>query len=241
MVAVSQSLREQVALACRILASEGYADLTLGHVSAREPGASVVEIKRKGVSLEEVSAADVRSLPLDSAAEALAAPDMHLEAVLHTEVYAARPDVNAVVHGHPTYATAFAAADARLEFLTHDAVLFVEGIPVFDETAELITNGNQARAVAGALGNRRAVIMRNHGVLVVGKSVPWAVLTAVTLERALRMQVLAARLGPLRPMPAEIARRMFAEKYQDSLVDEYWSAWLRRLSRAEGNGAGSPS
>ena len=52
---------------------------------------------------------------------------MHLETVLHTEVYRARPDVGAVVHGHPPYATALGATSAELELLTHDAVLFADG------------------------------------------------------------------------------------------------------------------
>ena len=64
---------------------------------------------------------------------------LHLETVLHTEIYALRPDVGAVVHGHPPYATAFGATNAHLELLTHDAVLFADGVSFFDETAELIT------------------------------------------------------------------------------------------------------
>ncbi len=231
MAGTANTLRDQVALACRILAGEGYADLTLGHVSARDGVAGPIEIKRKGVSLAEVTSDDVLSFRLEDADQALAAPDMHLEAVLHTEVYRARPDVNAVIHGHPPYGTAFSATNATLELLTHDGVLFADGLAEFDETSVLITNGNQGRAVAEALGSSRALVMRNHGVLVVGKSVPWAVLTAVTLERALRLQSLASSLGPLRPMPREMALSMVAEKYQDGLVSEYWSAWLRSLDR----------
>src|SRR2546428_9846409 len=161
MVAVVQSLREQVAWACRILALEGYADLTLGHVSARGPDGEIW-IKRKGVSLDEVEPEDVVAIDDTDAV-------LHLETVLHTGVYAARLDVGAVVHGHPPYATALAATAARLELLTHDAVLFVDGLSVFDETAELITEPAQGHAVARALGDRPAILLRNHGVLAVGK------------------------------------------------------------------------
>jgi len=113
---------------------------------------------------------------------------LHLETVLHTEVYKRRPDVGAVVHGHPPYATAFAATDARLELLTHDAILFADGVSVFEDTADLITGEEEGRAVAEALGSRRAVLLRNHGVVIADKDVPWAVLSAVTLERAIRLQ-----------------------------------------------------
>jgi L-fuculose-phosphate aldolase len=224
-VSTAQSVREQVAWACRILALEGFADLTLGHVSARPPGGSAVFIKRKGVALDEVEPDDV--VEVDDPAAAL-----HLETVIHTEIYAARPDVGAVMHGHPPYTTAFGATDARLELLTHDAVLFADGIACFEETAELITEQEQGRAVAEALGAHRALVLRNHGVVVADADVRWVVLSAITLERAVRLQSIATTLGPLHPIPRPVAERMRADKYQDRFVDEYWAAWIRRVRRA---------
>ncbi len=232
----TRSLREQVAWACRILALEGYADLTLGHVSARPPSDAVIQIKRRGVGLDEVEVEDIIGLDLEDE-DAFGSPEMHLEAVLHTEVYKARPDVGAVIHGHPPHATALAACDARLELLTHDAVLFVDGLARFEETPELITGPVMGEAVARALGPRNVVLMRNHGVLIVGKDVAWAVLTAVTLERAIRLQTIAGALGPVVPISQAWAERMFREKYNDRLVEEYWAAWLRKLCRL-GRGLG---
>ena len=226
----AQALREQVAWACRILALEGYVDLTLGHVSARGRGNEVL-IKRKGVALDEVEPGDVVD-----AADATA--DLHLETVLHTEVYRARPDVGAVVHGHPPYSTALSATGAELELLTHDAVLFANGISRFDDP-DLILEEEQGAAVARVLGDRRAVLLRNHGVLVVGKNVAWAVLAAVTLERAARLQAIAGGLGELRPIPPEHAAMLEPVKYQDRFVDEYWDAWVRRVRRADRESGGA--
>jgi len=226
--AIAQSVREQVAWACRILALEGFSDLTLGHVSARPAGGETVYIKRKGLALDEVGPDDVVEVDHPSAA-------LHLETVIHTEIYALRPDVGAIVHAHPPYATAFGATTAQLELLTHDAVLFADGVAYFEETAELITEEEQGRAVAEALGDRRAVILRNHGVVVADVDVRWAVLGAITLERAVRLQALATTLGTLRPIPRDLAERMRADKYQDRFVDEYWAAWIRRVRRAEGD------
>jgi L-fuculose-phosphate aldolase len=227
-VAVAQSLREQVAWACRILAAEGYADLTLGHISARGPERDVW-IKRKGVALDEVEPDDVVSL---EDADAV----LHLETVLHTGVYRARADVGAVVHGHPLYATALGATDAELELLSHDGILFAEGVGRFDDP-DLIVDDEQGERVAAALGSGRAVLMQNHGVLVVGKDVPWAVLAAVTLERAARLQSIASALGELRPIARELALQLLPVKYRDEFVDEYWAAWQRQVAR-EGGGFG---
>jgi L-fuculose-phosphate aldolase len=223
-VAVAQSVREQVAWACRILAFEGYADLTLGHVSARGAGAEIW-IKRKGVALDEVEADDVVAIDDTDAV-------LHLETVLHTGVYRARPDVGAVVHGHPPYATALGATSADLTLLTHDGILFADGVGRFGDP-DLIVEEEQGDSVAAALGSRRAVLMENHGVLVVGKDVPWAVLTAATLERAARLQSIASTLGELRPIDAERAARLLPVKYRDGFVAEYWEAWKRKVARAD--------
>jgi L-fuculose-phosphate aldolase len=223
MAVVAEALREQVACACRILALEGYADLTLGHVSARGPDGSIW-IKRKGISLDEVEQDDVVEAD-DGEVE------LHLETVLHTAVYAVRPDVGAVVHGHPPYATALAATGAELRVLTHDGVLFADGLGRYEEP-DLIVDGEQGAAVAAALGSHRAVLLRNHGVLVVGKDVAWAVLAAATLERAARLQSIASTLGSLQPIPPQVADALHPVKYQDRFVAEYWEAWLRRLRPA---------
>jgi L-fuculose-phosphate aldolase len=229
MVAVEQSLRDQVAAACRILALEGYADLTLGHVSARGPEGEVW-IKRKGISLDEVEPEDVVAIDDTEAV-------LHLETVLHTGVYAARPDVGAVVHGHPPHATALASTGADLELLTHDAVLFAEGLPRFEDP-DLIVDEEQGSRVAAALGAHRAVLLNNHGVLATGKDVPWAVLTAVTLERAARLQAIASTLGDLQPIDRGQALHLLPVKYRDEFVAEYWAAWQRQLARPAGGFGG---
>ena len=225
MVAVVHTLREQVAWACRILALEGYADLTLGHVSARGPDGEIW-IKRKGVALDEVEPEDVVAIDDTDAV-------LHLETVLHTGVYAARPDVGAVVHGHPPHGTALASTGGELSLLTHDAVLFADGLPRFDDP-DLIVDAEQGERVAAALGTHRALLLNNHGVLVVGKDVPWAVLAAVTLERAARLQAIASALGEPRPIEPTLALQLLPVKYRDEFVAEYWAAWQRRVARAGG-------
>ena len=222
------ALRERVATACRVIALEGYVDLTLGHVSARNPGDRTIWIKRKGVGLDEVEPSDVIALDIDDPT-ALESADYHLESVMHTEVYRARPDVGSVIHGHPVYGTALGSTDGQLQLLTHDAVLFADGIGDYNDGPALIMNRDQGGRVAMALGSRRAALLRNHGVVIAGEDVRWAVLAAVTLERAIRFQAIAGTLGRLRPIPQDGAERLATQKYQDGFLDEYWAAWVRRV------------
>jgi len=223
-------LIEDVAWACRILAMLGYEDLTLGHVSARASDANTIYIKRKGIALGEVVPADI--LTVDLRDPTAGGEGMHLETVLHTEVYKRRPDVRSVVHGHPPYATAFGATDAEFAFLTHDSVLFSGGISTYDGVPDLIIDETQGAAVAEALGSATGLLLRNHGVLIAERDVRWAVLAGVLLERAIQLQAIATSLGPLHPIPAQLLEGIHATKYQDDFAGEYWDAWVRALRRS---------
>ena len=228
----------EVAWASRILAMHGYEDLTLGHVSARGADERTVYIKRKGVALGEVTPADVVAVDLEADHDNVAA-GMHLETVLHTEVYKRRADVRSVVHGHPPYATAFGSTDAQFAYLTHDSVLFVEGISTYDGVPDLIMDARQGALVAAALGEGNAVLLRNHGVLVAERDLRWAVLASVLLERAVRMQAIASSLGPLHPIAQELLPGIHSTKYQAGFASEYWDAWVRELRRS-GRAFGMP-
>ncbi|MGH2910598.1 MAG: class II aldolase/adducin family protein [Solirubrobacteraceae bacterium] len=228
-------LIEDVAWACRILAMLGYEDLTLGHVSARASDDRTIFIKRKGVALGEVTPADVIAVDLSDDVDGSAGPGpngMHLETVLHTEVYRRRADVRSVVHGHPVYATAFGATDTEFAYLTHDSVLFCDGVSTFDGEPDLIVDRRQGQLVAEALGDGKALLLRNHGVLVAERDVRWAVLAGALLERAIQMQAVASALGPLHPIDESQLRRIHAMKYQDDFANEYWGAWVRELRRS---------
>ena len=226
-----ERLIERVAWSCRILADQGYQDLTLGNVGARGDDDRTIFIKRRGVALGEVTPDDIVAFDLEGDPRDAPA-DMHLETVLHTEVYKRRPDVRCVIHGHPPYATAFSATDADFRFLTHDGVLFVDGIATFDGVPDLIIDDEQGGEVAEALGSNSTLLLRNHGVLVAERSVAWATLTAVLLERSVQLQAIARSLGPLRPIPERWVERIHNGKYREGFVEEYWDAWVRELRRA---------
>ena len=224
------SLRAQVAWSCRILAMHGHADMTLGHVSARGQN-ETLWIKRKDLGLDEITPKDVIGMSPDG--EHIAGEgQLHLESALHTEVYRARADVHAVIHTHPPYTIALGATTTALEFLNHDGILFHDGIGIFEDTAGLIDSRQLGEQVAIALGTCRAVLLRNHGVLVVGTTVAWATYTALVLERAAQIQLIAQGFGDLAPLSETMASNLFPEKYRDDLVESYWRYLIRKVRRA---------
>lgn len=237
-MSVEEDLKIQVAWGSRILALSDHGDLTMGHLSARGVD-NRVYIKRKDISLREVSPNDVLTVDLN-AEKVDGTGDIHLESVLHTEIYRARSEVGAVVHSHPPYATALGATNAQIQYLTHDAVMFYDGIPKYEESPDLIMDHGQGAAVAAALGDHRALLLQNHGVVVVGKDVLWAVMGAVTLERAIQFQRLARSLGTPHPMKQTTAKQLFPRKYKDDFIQSYWK-YLIRECRRRGFAGGMPS
>jgi L-fuculose-phosphate aldolase len=203
--ATAEDAVRQVVLACRIIARFGQEDLTLGHASVRGPDGRTVYIKRKGKALRDVRSEDVIDIALDDP-DGYLTPGAHLETIMHLETYLARPDVGAVIHTHPMYSIALGATVGGLELLSHDGLLFPDGVPVFDGTAGLVTTPQDGQGVARALGSGRAVLLRNHGILAAGEDVSWAVLTALTLERAARIQFIARTLGETVPVASDVAR-----------------------------------
>ena len=156
---------------------------------------------------------------------------LHLETVLHTEIYALRPDVGAVVHGHPPYVTAFGATNARARAPHSRRRPLRRRRLVFDETAELITEEEQGRAVADALGPRRAVILAQPRRRRRRQGRP--------LGRAQRDHPRAGdattgdRHDAGRAPPHPTGRSpsgCVADKYQDRFLDEYWAAWVRHVA-----------
>jgi ribulose-5-phosphate 4-epimerase/fuculose-1-phosphate aldolase len=226
--ATAEDAIRQVTAACRIIARFGQEDLTLGHASVRGPDGRTIYIKRKGKALRDVQHEDVIGIALDDP-DGYLTPGAHLETIMHLETYLARPDVGAVIHTHPMYSIALGATVGGLELLSHDGLLFPDGVPVFDGTAGLVTTPRDGQGVARALGGGRAVLLRNHGILAAGEDISWAVLTALTLERAARIQFIARTLGDTVPIGRDVARELSASKYQEEFAEEYWSDWCRML------------
>jgi L-fuculose-phosphate aldolase len=107
----------------------------------------------------------------------------------------ARPDVNCVIHTHPEHAIAFSSLGKELAPMSNDGTMFSAGVPIFSETTDLITDQPRGKAVAKTLGDKGALILRNHGIVTAGSTIEQAVFLAIKLERACRIQMLAEQAG----------------------------------------------
>jgi ribulose-5-phosphate 4-epimerase/fuculose-1-phosphate aldolase len=228
--ATAAELRELVSLGCRVLGLEDQGDLVWGHVSARDPDGRGVWMKASTLGFEEVGPDDV--LLVSREGEVLEGEGRrHAEYPLHTETMAARPDVNAVVHTHSRDCVALGATGHPLRPISHEATLFVPPqVARFTKTADLITRPDLGQDVAGALGDRNAVMLVNHGILTVGPDVPTAVMTAVLLQRACRIQLQAMSAGGWATWSSdEEALSKRGHCYPPELLAQAWAYLLRKL------------
>jgi len=229
---VTDQIRDVVTLASRILAAAGQGDLVWGHASARDPGADgAVWIKAAGWGLEEVTPGRVQLV--DAAGDVLSGDGpRHSEYPIHTEIMAARPDVGGVVHTHPPYVVALAAAGAPLLPVSHAANYFApRGVPRFTESADLILTPQLGRQVAACLGDASAVFLVNHGMVTVGPDLQTATVAAVLLEQAARQQLLTRAFGGWTSWSDETeSASKRGHIYSDGAVASVWDYLVRRLS-----------
>lgn len=207
---MSDQLVEKLIQAGKVLADEGQGDLIWGHVSARASGRpDHILMKPAGIGLEEMDGDDVITVDLAGERTSGNRP-RHVEVFIHTEIMRARPEVRAVVHTHPLHAVAFSALCRPLLPIGHEGALFCDGLPVFDRTSDLIVDPELGKAVAACLDGRNALLLRNHGIVTAGGSIEEAVMTAVMLEKACKVQLLAEAAGGARastpPEEAKIKR-----------------------------------
>ena len=190
-------LRQKVVDACRILYVEGHADMSLGHVAAREPGALTVFMKPRIVGFEEISADDI--VEIDFAGKRVSgSTEPPGEWPLHTEIFRVRPDVNAIVHTHPMWTVLFGIMGLPFQPVNQDSVMFYRGLKIFTGTPELLTTSAMGAELAAQLGDGNAIIMPNHGAVIVGSSVEEATLLSLNLEKALQAQLMTHSMGGAR-------------------------------------------
>ena len=187
--------RQKLIAAGRILEDAGLGDLTRGHVSIRVPGDPThFYMKPHSFGFDEISPENIVTCNLQGEKVA-GGGRKHSEVYIHSEIYKARPDVMSVIHAHPTHAVAWSATGRQLEPISQPAVAFYDGLPYFTETIDLIRSQEMGAGVARALGSHKAVLMRNHGVAVVGTSVEESTILTIMLDNACHIQLLATAAG----------------------------------------------
>ena len=225
------SVIDDLVAANRILAGMGVLD-GFGHVSARHPERADHYLLSRSLAPELVTRADIMTYDLASKAQGDDTRVPYLERFIHSEIYKARSDVNAIVHCHTPSIIPFGASTVRLQPIYLMSSFIAKGVPVFEirdaggMTDMLVSDGRLGRALAQVLADKPAALMRGHGAVVVGHTIPTVVGRSIYLDVNARLQAEAIALeGKVTYLDSEEARRWDAA---NGTYDRAWELWKRK-------------
>lgn len=221
-------LVEELVLANHILAGNGVLD-AYGHVSVRDDRNPNHYLLARHMPAGLVTADDIIEYDFDSNAVGAAASTGYTERFIHGGIYKARPDVMAVVHFHAPEVIPFSVTAVPLQPIYHMAAFLGEGVPIFEirkaggVTDMLIRNTALGQALAAALGNKPAALLRGHGAVVVAPSLHVVAGRAFYMTLNARIQAQAMQLsgGKVTYLEQEEARKAAP---QDGF-ERAWALW----------------
>jgi ribulose-5-phosphate 4-epimerase/fuculose-1-phosphate aldolase len=210
-----------VARAVRILHSLGLMDMN-GHVSARAAEApDTMWINSRRASRSTLGTSDVVSVDLPSNARIGSGDEPPSEYHIHSAIMRRRPDVGGIVHSHPEHIVTLSIAGHALAPVTGVGSFLPEDVPVFDD-ASLVNTEDRGEAIASLLGEGPAVVLRGHGVVVVGPTVEEALARYVCAEENARVQYKASVLGKPHVLRGEELAFVRRENWTPSIVGKHW-------------------
>jgi ribulose-5-phosphate 4-epimerase/fuculose-1-phosphate aldolase len=198
--------KQRLAASYRIFALKGY-DLGLaGHITARDPEHhDRFWVAPSGPWFGHIRVSDLVLVDHDGTIVEGEGPINQAGFAIHSELHKARPDVIAAAHSHSIYGKAWSALGRLLDPITQDACFYYENHALFETFGGIVLDNSEGERIAKALGDKRAVILQNHGILTVGGSVESAVSGYVLLENLCETQLLAEAAGTIKPISHEVA------------------------------------
>jgi ribulose-5-phosphate 4-epimerase/fuculose-1-phosphate aldolase len=188
--------KQRLAAAFRLFGKFGFDEGVAGHITARDPEhLDMFWVNPFGRSFKQIRVSDLLLVNDQGTVVEGDAPVNGAAFAIHSQVHAARPDVVAAAHSHSVFGKAWSALGRLLDPITQDACAFYDDHALFDDYTGVVLDLEEGKRIAGALGERKAVILRNHGNLTVGHSVDEAAWWFITMERTCQAQLLAEAAG----------------------------------------------
>lgn len=199
--------KRRLAASYRIFADKGYDHGLAGHITARDPEfADRFWVAPIGPWFGHIRVSDLVLVDHDGNILAGEGPINQAGFAIHSAIHKARPDIVAAAHSHSIYGKAWSALGRLLDPITQDSCFFYENHVLFEDFSGIVLDTSEGERIAEALGDRRAAILQNHGILTVGRSVESAVASYVSFENACQTQLLAEATGAIKPISEEVAR-----------------------------------
>jgi ribulose-5-phosphate 4-epimerase/fuculose-1-phosphate aldolase len=188
--------KQRLAAAFRLFGRFGFGEGVAGHITARDPEfADRFWVNPFAMDFRHIRVSDLVCVDAEGT---VVEGDYAINAAafaIHSQVHAARPDVVAAAHTHSVHGKAFSSLGRLLDPITQDACTFYGDHALFDDFTGVVLDPVEGKRIATALGDNKAAILRNHGLLTVGHSVDEAAWWFITMERSCQAQLLAMAAG----------------------------------------------
>ncbi|GAA5445948.1 L-fuculose phosphate aldolase [Microbulbifer sp. NBRC 101763] len=233
------SLREKLALTCRILFTHGHDSGLAGQITARAETPGNYYTQRLGLGFDEITASNLLEVNEDLdvlSGEGMANPANRF----HTWIYRARPDVKCIVHSHPIHISALSMLERPLKISHMDACMLYEDIAFLKEWPGVPVGNNEGEIIAEAIGDKRAILLAHHGLIIACRSVEEACSMALQCERAAQLQMLAESAGTIQDIAPELGREAHDWILQEKRSQATFAYYARRLLRDIDNTSDNP-
>jgi ribulose-5-phosphate 4-epimerase/fuculose-1-phosphate aldolase len=218
-------LRKDVISAARVLSRQRLVE-GFGHVSARIPDSELFILTPR-ISLAMVTEREL--LTMNLAGKVVEGQDPPpFEAWLHTAIMKAKPQVNAITRIHARVANMFSVTDRKLEPVHNHGSFFAGGVPIFG-TPDLISSRALGEAVAQAIGDKPALLLRGNGQVTVGRTIPEAIMMAIYLEEAAEILFGALQIGTPIPLTADESATRRTEALPPVDLERAWNYFKSRI------------
>jgi ribulose-5-phosphate 4-epimerase/fuculose-1-phosphate aldolase len=188
--------KQRLAAAFRLFSRFGFDEGVAGHITARDPERlDHFWVNPFGMHFGQIRVSDL--ILVNDHGDVVEGdwPVNQAAFVIHSQVHAARPDVVAAAHSHSLYGKAWSSLGRLLDPITQDVCAFYRDHALFDDYTGVVLDLEEGKRLAHALGDNKAAILRNHGLLTVGHSVDEAAWWFITMERSCQAQLLAEAAG----------------------------------------------
>ncbi|WP_078856418.1 class II aldolase/adducin family protein [Streptomyces sp. NBRC 109706] len=193
--------KQRLTAALRLFGKLGYGEGISGHISVRDPeDEDRFWVNPFGVSFRRVTVGDLILVDSDGRVVAGRHRVNPSAFVIHSAIHQANPDATAAAHGHTTFSRALGALSRLLEPFDQESAAFYQDQVLYDAYEGPSISVEQGKDIAAKLGDKRAILLRHHGLITVGRSVDEAAHWFFTYEGAAEVQLTAAAAGEPKPM-----------------------------------------
>jgi ribulose-5-phosphate 4-epimerase/fuculose-1-phosphate aldolase len=197
-------MKQRLAAAFRLFGKFGFDEGVAGHITARDPERlDHFWVNPFAMNFKHIRVSDL--ILVNDQGEVVEGdrPVNRAAFAIHSQIHAARPDVKAAAHAHSVHGKAFSSLGRMLDPLTQDSCAFYGDHALFDDYTGVVLDIEEGKRIAHALEDNKACILRNHGLLTVGRTVDSAAWWFITMERTCQAQLLADAAGPTVPISPE--------------------------------------